>query len=87
LIGSTVGFVGDSDESRKGILSDLQTHRVNDFQPHNKDIKIEVDIIPFRDVHPGCVQVGLLKCEALLKALTLKNESSASHRSQKIGKF
>ncbi|HEY3931336.1 MAG TPA: hypothetical protein VGM58_03095 [Verrucomicrobiae bacterium] len=53
LIGSTVVFVGDSDESRKGVFSDLQTHRVDDLQPHDKDIKIEVDIIPFRDVHPG----------------------------------
>jgi len=50
LIGSTVVFVGDAYEPRKGILSDLETHRETDSQPH--DITIEVDIVPFQDVHP-----------------------------------
>jgi hypothetical protein len=50
LIGSAVVFVGDSYGSREGILSDLETHRESDSQPH--DITIEVDIVPFQDVHP-----------------------------------
>jgi hypothetical protein len=50
LVGSTVVLVGDCYQRRKGVLSDLETHRETEFQPH--DITIEVDIVPFQDVHP-----------------------------------
>lgn len=43
LIGSPVVFIAEGAELRHGIFSDLQTR---------DGIRIEVDIVPFRDVHP-----------------------------------
>lgn len=61
LIGSTVAFVGDSYGAREGIFSDLETHRESDSQPH--DNTIEVDMIPFTDVHP--TECGMWTAEVL----------------------